>query len=145
MDYEFKPKYYNADEFKTYTGIDLSLELGDDDNPSNKVNSFLARVENRVKVYLASHFNSDVDRFYELMSDYQKLHFKYALIEQALYIIKNGDISVLSGVQNGRVSLSRNEQQRVIICENAVNELRLCNLWNRNVSKQAFRGRYWWY
>lgn len=145
MEYEFKPIYYNKDDFKTYTGVDLDLELQDDDNPSNKVDSFLARVENRMKVFLASSFNRNVDREFKFFSDYQKLHFKYALIEQALYVFKNGDLSILSGYRDGTIKASRKELKEITISDNAKNELILCGLWNRNVKNVGLRGVSWWY
>ena len=41
-------KYITADEFREYTGIDLAEELRDTSNPSNKVNAFLKRIEDRM-------------------------------------------------------------------------------------------------
>jgi hypothetical protein len=37
-----------VDDFKQYFGIDLNIELPDNDNPSDKVNAFLFGVENRI-------------------------------------------------------------------------------------------------
>ena len=45
---ELKTKYITADDFKQYFGIDLEVELKTNDNPSDEVNAFLKRIENRM-------------------------------------------------------------------------------------------------
>ena len=134
-----KTKYITLDEFKEYTGIDLELQLKSDDNPSNTANAFLARIENRMHAFIDSNFVRNVDKEYPNFSDYQKEHYKLALIEQALYVFRNGDISSDSGYDSEKgIVAGKHDLKELIIAPNAVDELRLCGLWNRNVRK------IWW-
>ena len=114
---EIKSKYITEEEFKQYTGIDLSLELKDDDNPSNKVQSFLCRVEIRIATFIDSNFHRNVELEYPKFSDYQKYHYKLALLEQCLYVFKNGDISVDSGYDSEKgVMISSGEKKKIVFC-----------------------------
>ena len=143
---ELKSKYITEEEFKQYTGIDLSLELKDDDNPSNKVQSFLCRVEIRIATFIDSNFHRNVELEYPKFSDYQKYHYKLALLEQCLYVFKNGDISVDSGYDSEKgVMISSGEKKKIVISENCKEHLILCGLWCRKIKPRA-RGSMdgWW-
>lgn len=145
---EVKSRYIDADMFKQYTGIDLSLELKTDDNPSNQVDALLYRVESRMASFIASNFYRNIDNEFKRFSDYQKEHYKIALLEQVLYILKNGDLSVDSGYnpQEG-IKTARRHLERLSIAPNAVNELRLCGVWCRHIKNRS-RGAIdglWWY
>ena len=127
-------KYITTDEFKEYFGIDLASELNDDDNPSNKAVAFLKRVEDRIETFLNANFYRNIDLEYIRFSSYQKQHFKRALLEQAIYIYKNGDISVDSGFdpEKGEIA-SRKTLKNLSIAENCKQELILCGLWCRKI------------
>lgn len=135
---ELKSRYINADMFKEYTGIDLAIELKTDDNPSNQVDALLYRTEQRMATFLASNFYRNIDIEFKKFSDYQKEHYQLALLEQVLYILKNGDISVDSGYnpQEG-IKTARRHLDRIAIAPNAVNELRLCGVWCRKVKNRS--------
>lgn len=143
---ELKSKYITKDDFKMYFGIDLDLELKDDDNPSNKVNAFLLRIEHGIARYLDANFYRKVDFEYPHFSDYQKEHYKIALLEQAYYELKNGDISRDSGydVEAG-VKATREQLRAVKISDNTREELILCGIWCRKIRNRA-RGSLdgWW-
>ena len=68
-------------------------------------------------------------------TDYQKYHYKHALLEQAIYIYKNGDISVDSGYDPDKGEVARPE--RYAIAPNCKAELRLCGIWNRNIPNMS--------
>lgn len=143
---EIKSKYITEEEFKQYTGIDLSSELKDDDNPSNKVQAFLCRIEVRMATFLDSNFHRNVDFEYPNFSDYQKYHYKLALLEQGLYVFKNGDISVDSGYDPEKgIVISSEDKKKIIISENCKEHLILCGLWCRKI-KSRTRGSMdgWW-
>lgn len=143
---ELKTKYITGDDFKEYFGIDLEIELKDDDNPSNKVNAFLLRIENRIDTFLNAIFYKNIETEYRKFSDYQKKHYKLALLEQAFYVLYNGDISADSGYTiNEGVKISRKELLGLRVSPNAKDELILCGLWNRHImsrSRGALDG--WW-
>lgn len=143
---ELKTKYITKDDFKTYFGIDLDIELKDDDNTSNKANAFLLRIENRMSAFLNARFYKNIEIEFPKFSNYQKEHYKLALLEQAYYVLLNGDISADSGysVVDGK-KISRNELNGIKISSNAIDELILCGLWNRHIktrSRGALDG--WW-
>ena len=94
---ELKTKYITADDFKQYFGIDLEAELKTNDNPSDEVNAFLKRIENRMGAFINARFYKNVDIDYKHFTDYQKEHYKLALLEQANYVLTQGDVSVDSG------------------------------------------------
>lgn len=139
-------KYVTLDEFKEYFGIDLSVELEDDANSSNKANAFLKRIEDRMETYLNSNFYRNVELEYPKFSDYQKKHYKRALLEQAIYVLKNGDISVDSGYDGDRGQIiSKGNLKKLIIAENCKQELILCGLWCRKIKSRGFSFEGWWY
>ena len=136
-----KTKYIDSDDFLAYTGINLNYELKDTDNNSDKANAFLFRIEIRMGAFVDSSFSRQVDNEYKKMSDYQKQNYKYALLEQALYILKNGDISVDSGynIDSGIVA-NINELKALAISPNAKNHLILCGLWTRKILPRSNTG-----
>ena len=143
---ELKTKYITADDFKMYFGIDLEAELKTNDNPSDEVNAFLLRIENRLSAFINATFYKNVDIDYKNFTDYQKEHYKLALLEQANYVLTQGDISVDSGydVESG-IKASREELVKISISPNTMNELILCGLWNRKIKNRG-RGALdgWW-
>ncbi len=136
-----KTKYITADEFKEYTGIDLALELKDDDNQSNKVNAFLFRVETRVAAWLEANYFHNIDREFPEFTDHQKTHYKYALIEQALYVLKNNEISEESGLTEQGLIINRATINQLAISLNAKQQLQLAGLTNLSIYK---RRRHKW-
>lgn len=143
---EIKTRYITAEDFLAYTGIDLKSNLKDDDNPSNKVNAFLFRVETRMANFIAAYLYKDIDNIFKNFTDFQKLHYKYALLEQALYILRNGDISVDSGYdfESNEVIVKQEELMKRIICINAKAELMRIGIWNREIKNVGRWGLEEW-
>lgn len=138
---EFQSKYVTPDEFKEYSGIDLAANLKDDDNPSNKVNSLLYRVEARMEAFLNANFYRNVEQEYPKFTDYQKLHYKLALMEQLLYMLKSGDLSTDSGYDpDDGVKASPETIRKLVIAPNAKDQLMLCGLWCRKVISKSRGG-----
>ena len=128
---QLRTKYITLDEFEEYFGIDLRAELQNDMDAIR----FLKRIEDRLATFCDSKFNTNIDMKYPNFTDYQKLHYKRALLEQAIYIFKNGDISVDSGYDPEKGEIARTE--RYAIAPNCKDELRLCGIWNRNIPNMA--------
>jgi len=128
-------RYITLDEFKEYFHIDLAAEFGSD----TEAMSFLVRIEDRLETFCDSKFNTNISMKYPCFTDYQKKHYKLALLEQAIYVFKNGDISVDSGYDPEKGEIARTE--RYAIAPNCKDNLRLCGIWNRNIPNM---GPFWW-
>jgi len=127
-------KYITQEDFLAYAGINLSSDLKDSDNESDKVDAFLYRIEKRLETFLDAQFHQNLNSLYPEFSDYQKEHYKFALLEQALYVYKNGDISVDSGYdqEQGNVAdLETLNAKRISL--NAIDHLKVCGLWNTHI------------
>ena len=132
-------KYITADEFREYTGIDLAEELKDTSNASDKVNAFLKRIEDRMETYLNAHFFKNVNEIYPCFTDIQKYHYKLALIEQAYYVFKNGDISTDSGYDPERgIIASKHARTEITIAPNSKEHLQMTGLWTGHIGYRWF-------
>ena len=66
-----------------------------------------------------------------------------ALLEQAIYIFKNSDISVDSGYDPEQgVKISRRTIEELSLAPNAKNYLRLCGLWSRHIDNRSWFGEW---
>ena len=127
-------RYITADEFREYTGVDLAAELRDTSNPSNKVDAFLMRVEDRMEVFMNSRFFKNVGEIWPKFTDEQKLHYKKALIEQAYYIFKNGDIYSDSGYDPEKgIVASKHALSELTIAPAARDHLRMTGLYSSHI------------
>ena len=136
-------KYITADEFREYTGIDLEEELRDTSNPSNKVNAFLKRVEDRMEIFLNAHFFKNINDYYPKFTNEQKYHYKLALIEQAYYIFKNGDISTDSGYDPEKgIVASKHARTEITLAPNARDHLKMTGLWSAHIGEAGFFGPF---
>ena len=132
---ELQTKYITLDEFQEYFNIDLRASFGDE----SKALAFLKRIEDRLATFCDSKFNQNIDMKYPCFTDYQKEHYKLALLEQAIYIYRNGDISVDSGYDPEKGPIA--DTQKYTIAPNCKDNLRLCGIWNRNIPNM---GPFWW-
>lgn len=136
-------KYITADDFLQFAGENLSGNLVDGDNPSDKENAFIYRIETRLSAYLNANFHQNVDEKYPEFTDYQKEQYKLALLEQCLYVYKNGDISVDSGYeQESGIVAERTTLKSLYIAPNAKTHLVLCGLWSTHIDCNDGLG--WW-
>lgn len=132
----FKSKYITADEFKGYFGMDLGLALKDDDNKSNKSNAFLKRIEDNVERYLNANYNQNVELLYPAFTDFQKQHYKNALLQQAYYELRNSNISSDSGYDLDKGVVTDKAVLHNLTLGNAtIDELRISGLLNTNTDK----------
>lgn len=123
-------QYITPDDFQQYFGIDLGARLKGDANPSDKAFAFLKRIEDRMEAYLNAHFFKNIRVEYTRMSDFQKEKYRLALLEQAIYVFKNGDISVDSGYDPDEgIKISSHARNELILAPNAKDNLRLSGIW----------------
>lgn len=142
----YKSRYITKDDFKGYWGIDLDQELAPTSNQSNDADAFLFRVTLRLITYLNARLYRDIDREYPEFTDDQKEHFKYALLEQAMYVMRNGDIATDSGYDPERgETASRGHLEKITIGTAAIDHLMLAGLWTRKIKgSRGFNIDGWW-
>lgn len=140
---ELQTRYITADEFLQYTGINLREELNDTSNGSDKVNAFLKRTEDRMEAFLNAKFFKNVSDLYPEFSEFQKKHYKLALLEQAYYVFKNGDISSDSGYNQETLETANQRKLRALaVAPNAIDHLRLTGLWSGFIGGKGLFGPY---
>lgn len=140
---ELQTRYITADEFLQYTGINLREELNDTSNGSDKVNAFLKRTEDRMEAFLNAKFFKNVSDLYPEFSEFQKKHYKLALLEQAYYVFKNGDISSDSGYNQETLEIASQRKLRALaVAPNAIDHLRLTGLWSGFIGGKGLFGPY---
>lgn len=140
---ELQTRYITADEFLQYTGINLREELNDTSNDSDKVNAFLKRTEDRMEAFLNAKFFKNVSDLYPEFSEFQKKHYKLALLEQAYYVFKNGDISSDSGYNQETLEIANQRKLRALaVAPNAIDHLRLTGLWSGFIGGKGLFGPY---
>lgn len=131
-------RYITPDDFLLYTGIDLGAQLKGTANPSDKAYAFLFRVEVRMETFLNANFFKRITDEWPYFNDYQKEHYKFALLEQALYVFRNGDISIDSGYEPDEgIKLDPTARKKIIIAPNAIDHLQMIGLWTRHISRTA--------
>lgn len=138
-------KYITPDDFKNYWGIDLAC-LDDGDDPSNKKTRFIQRIEDRIAMIVDSSCFKQVDREYPAFSEYQKQHYKLALLEQAMYVFHSGDIQVDSGIDPERgVVITPEQIAKTVLSPMAKRHLMLCGIWSKKIRMSDWVGNLeWW-
>lgn len=136
------------EEFLEYSGINLSetIKRYGNGNPSERVESFLRRNRIRLNNWIDSHFGRPIGPQFNDPTDYQKFHYKLALIEQDIYCLRNGDIATDSGLdENYSLRLSRADVEELSLAPEAKRNLILAGLWNANIgARYGFSMRWWW-
>ena len=131
----FEPKFISASDFYDYWGIDLIEKLKNGGNSSNKANIFLRRIENNVMAWIDANTFRNVH--WDHLSEFQLEQFQYALLEQAMYVYRNSDISLDSGYDPEKgIIVDKQTLEGLIICTPALNFLKLAGLYNLNVTNR---------
>lgn len=124
-------QYITLDEFQElFPEINVVADFGSQE----KALAFLKRIEMRMETFLASNFHKNIGREFARFNDFQKQHYKQALLEQCIYIYKNSDITVDSGYDLDKGVIANIETiKKLKIAPNAKEELVLCGLWSRHI------------
>lgn len=132
---EIKTRYITPDDFNIYFQMDLVEKFG----TTEKAQGFLKRIENRMESYINTNFFKNINDRWFKFSEYQKEQYKLALLEQAIYVFRNGDISVDSGydLETGK-KINRGDLKQIAISQNAITHLTNCGLWNRHIGPWGF-------
>lgn len=132
-------RYITKDDYFEKWGEDLSIILPSGDNESNKVERFLELVEDRLSCYVMQTTHKDIDLIYPHFTDFQKTRYKKALLEQALYMVKNGDIGSDSGYDPNRGLVATNGTLKAIeISRPAIGQLERCGLFDRRIAGNSW-------
>lgn len=136
-------KYITLDEFDEYfpEKAPIRVALGNEE----KASAFLKRIEDRMELFINSNFNRNIDKEYPVFTENMKDHYKKALLEQSIYILRNGDISVDSGydMEKGEI-MNNGRMKKLYLAPNAYDHLRMCGLTNRQLLNNRTRGIIWW-
>ena len=99
---DYTKPYVTKDEYLMAKGIDLAIELVDDDNHSNKVDRFIKDVTDFVLDYLAKEYAcNELNRLTNSFSDlaeWRRKRFHFGMLEQIEYVLNNGLIHQDSGI-----------------------------------------------
>lgn len=130
---DYTKPYVSRDEYLAAKGIDLAIELQDDDNKSNKVERFIKDLTNfimneLVKRYADNSLNRNVTDF-STLAEFRRKRFHEGMIEEIEYVLNNGLLHQDSGVnqETGQIL----DYSNVIISESAYNAFWLggfCNI-----------------
>lgn len=126
----------SKDEYLEYTGVDLSKELAQEGsgNPSNRVDSFIFRCQERLRAFVRANYAFDLMDRYRRLSTKQIEELKYAVMEQITYTLRNGDISSDSGYDpETGIKAGINELRDITIAPNAKEHLMLAGLLTRHI------------
>lgn len=134
-----------SEELKQFSGIDFEHEIRSDDNPSNTAEAWLNRIEVRLASFINSRLAKNIDYEIKHFSKYQLQEYKYAIMEQAIYVYRNGDISTDSGYDSDKgIIANLNDLDNIKISNNAIEHLKNCGLWSRTLTgKRGGYGAMW--
>lgn len=125
-------KYIKVEDYYDYFGENLDLLFGD----HNKAVAFIVRIEDRMESFLNANLFIDMKTKWPSMNDHQKECYKKALLEQAVYVFKNGDISVDSGFDpEGGVVTTVGDIRRRVIAPNAKDYLKNAGIWSQKLNQ----------
>ena len=128
-------KYCTPDDYKDYFGEDLNLILGGKQNESNKANAFLTQEEDVVESFINANFSYTVESEYPTVSDFQKKHWKLAILWQANYNLYAGAMHSRSGfVEDKGFVATPSRIESAIISPQAREHLIQCGLWNTHIN-----------
>lgn len=92
-------KYITKDDYLEAKGIDLELELKDDDNHSNKVVRFVNEVTNWCIEFLVSEYDcNELLGKFENLPEWRQEKFREGVMEQIEYILDEGWLNKDSGI-----------------------------------------------
>lgn len=122
---DFKPKYVTVDDFNNYWGVDLREMIRSYGNDSYKAENFLFSTETKLMGWINA--NTFRRKDWNQLNPYQLQQFQLAILEQAMYRLKNGDIALDSGydpdkgiiADNGKLSKLKVSTDAIQFLQNA--------------------------
>lgn len=130
---DYTQPYVTKDEYLMAKGIDLNIELQDDDNHSNKVERFIKDITNFVMDYLAKEYAcNEINRLisnFSNLAEFRRKRFHFGMLEEIEYVLNNGLIQLDSGINRETGSIT--DFSHLVIGTSALREFELgafCNI-----------------
>ena len=126
---EFKPKYVTVDDFNNYHNMNLRDMLLSYGNDSYAAEKFLFKVETQLLNWIDNVTFRRKNWNQLNAKQYQNL--QLAILEQAMYVFKNGDISLDSGYNPEQgIIAQRGQLNRLRVSQAAIDYLSNAGLYN---------------
>lgn len=125
-------------EYLTYTGVSLAIELDGLDDNGNKVNRFITLITNRV-------YDKISKPIPETLTAFQEQSIKRAICEYGAYYLKNGDLTRLSGYDEDKgLTIDPMIKQSIAFPQESLDILRRAGLIKRSIghSNNIYGGYY---
>lgn len=121
-------RWVTPQDFKNYFGEDLDAILKKD-NESNGTNLFLMHVEDRLVDWIFTRSGRLTP--WESLTPFQQEQFQIAILIQANYILRNGNITFDSGYDpEVGIKVSQENIEKIEICRACVEKLIVSGLYN---------------
>lgn len=135
MSIRAEAKFVTPDDYNNFFGQNLNAMLKIKDNTSNVANIFLMHVENKVLERIDS--TSFRVENWDRLSELQLEKLQQAILYQAEYVIRNGDIFSDSGydLEKGEV-ISIEKLQKIAICRTSIDFLKNAGLFNQVIKNR---------
>ena len=131
--YDYSQPYVTRDEYLEVKGVDLNIELQDDDNHSNKVNRFIQDITNFVLDHLVMEYNcNELNRQFndfEDLAEFRRRRFHYGMMEEIEYVLSNGLIQLDSGINRETGAIL--DLSGLVIGSSALKQFRLGGFCNK--------------
>ena len=140
---DMQPQFVSTEDFLNYWGMDLREKMNKGSNTSNFADMFLRRIEDRLMTWIDANtfrvtpwecLKDDYipkNEMYKKSLQRDRDYFKKALLEQAMYVIKNSDIGQDSGYDPEKgIVAPESDLQAIEICRPCINFLKEAGLFN---------------
>lgn len=130
-----EPRFVKPSDYFNYIGTDLKTELALKDNESNMDSLFLMQVEDA----LLARIDAVTFRvtYWGQLNDNQLEHLQKAIILQAQYLIRYGDMFSDTGYDADKGFIAPTEKiQNAAVCPAAKDQLLGCGLWNHVIKNR---------
>lgn len=126
------PYFVTPYDFLNFWGVNLDSMLKTDDNSSNKSNIFLMRAETKLMFWIDSHTYRIYE--WERLDERQIELFQKAILTQAMYMFKNGDIGLDSGFDPEKgIVADKKTLDSIVVPQEVIDYLISADLYNLTV------------
>ena len=133
LEIDYTQPYITQQEYLMTKGVDLNIEIQDDDNHSNKVYRFIKDMTDFVLDYLAKEYAcNELNRLTHEFSDlaeFRRKRFHFGMLEQIEYVLNNGLIHLDAGINRETGAIM--DFSQLVIGSSAMRQFQLgafCNI-----------------
>ena len=131
--FDYSQPYITQEEYLVSKGVDLAVELQNNDRQQIKVERFIRDITNYVmdwlvKNYACNELNRTLHNFSDL-AEFRRKRFHFGMLEQIEYVLNNGLLHQDSGVNTDTGTIM--DFSDVVISNSAMNQFKLgafCNI-----------------